>query len=208
MNRTVEHDMSLSKLCFENSVWNICAGYLGGGALMQMEGSPDSKLATVLDTLAGVDAWQIMKTGMRGIASRVQTVPNGSKPFNTFTVRLARESGASTEYEKRRYAIDSWGEDVSFTGCRELLYPAITIQAYAHAWDGPVVSIGMAYTRDVIDFVTQYLNGENNGAFKREVTHGGAATFIACPWAKMQERGIRVKVWTNPLFGCDDSLPF
>lgn len=139
---------------------------------MQMEGRPDVELASILDKYAGIDGWHLHKLGLRGIAARVQAGVN----YKTFTIRHTRRSGATTEYEKRKTAIGSpsgW------------IFPAITVQAYTKTKDGPVVSIGVAYTVDIFDFIEKGLNTENQCS---------NATFLVCNWKKMQANGYRVKV--------------
>ena len=73
------------------------------GELKVVEGITIPEMAKLLDTLAGIDVWYINRlNGMRGIASRIQTGVN----YKTFTVRNKRKSGAKTEYEKRKIAIE------------------------------------------------------------------------------------------------------
>ena len=82
------------------------------GGLITVEGNTIDETAKLLDTLAGIDLWFVNKErGMRGIASRIQY----SKNWRTFTIRLERDTGTKTEYEKRKYAIDN-----------NYLYPVIT----------------------------------------------------------------------------------
>lgn len=167
--------MDHSKLAFESLVWPVCKHHLDGGELMQMEGRPDQELASQLDMKAGVDGWQLHAEGMRGVASRVQV----GSAWNTFTIRKSRTSGAATEFKKRATAIT--------TG--RWLYPIITIQAYLVTWEGPVRSIGVARTADIIAFI-------NDGhAFTRHTTN---AAFYVVPWSRMAEHGYPVKTVVMP----------
>ena len=177
MNQSVKSDMSWSSLIFYNDVWPLVAKIVGGGQLLQMEGRPDQELATMLDMRAGIDGWQMTKKGgMRGVAARVQ---KGDKAWNTFTVRKSRRSGAETEYAKRHRAIEEKSGEI---------YPHLTIQAYALTELGPVISVGVARTADIISFIVLGL------AIVRETSN---ADFYVCPWDKMKESGFKVGVYTK-----------
>lgn len=176
MNRLWEQDLEKSTHLWQRHVWPLVHRHLGGGDLLRLEGSGE-KVAYMLDVHAGIDGFQVHKqNGLRGIAHRAQVA---DKPFNTFTVRIARESGAETEFYKRVQAIQSnagW------------LYPAITIQAYAKTWDGPVWSAGVAYTADVMQCVVQGI------CTLRQTHQRGAATFAAVSWSEMRKHGYRVAI--------------
>ena len=177
MNRLVKDDMTWSSLLFRQSVWPLVLKITGGGELLQMEGRPDVELATLLDMKAGIDGWQITeKGGMRGIAARVQ---KGNKAWDTFTIRKSRDSGCETEYAKRYRAIrDKSGE----------IYPHLTIQAYALTESGPVVSVGVARTEDIISFIVLGL---------AETRKTSNAVFYVCPWAKMKKSGFKVGIFNQ-----------
>ena len=171
-------DLSWSAKLFINQVWPQCKYFCGNGELLQMEGRPDNELASLFDIRAGIDGWQIHKDGMRGIASRVQ-VPNpmilNKFPYNSFTIRWKRDNNSMTEYEKRKLAID--------TG--RWIYPLITIQAYAKTESGPILSIGLAKTVDIFDFIKKGYH-EFNRTFN--------AVFAICYWNEMIRRGYEVKI--------------
>lgn len=164
-------DLSRSGDAFTSVVWPTVRPHLDGGDLLLMEGRPDVELARLLDMKAGIDGWQIHPQGMRGIASRVQV----GRAWDTFTIRLSRDSGAATEFSKRRDAISSgrW------------VYPAVTVQAYLGGWDGPVLSVGVALTKDIIAFIEAGLH---------EVRRTSNASFAVASWAAMRRAGYRVKV--------------
>ena len=173
-------DLNWSSAAFERLVWPACLKHVDGGDLLQMEGAGNSALARELDMRAGIDGWQLHPRGMRGIASRIQagrTIrdPRTGRTWDTFTVRRARDSGTATEYEKRVDAIT--------TG--RWLYPHLTIQAYLETQDGPVASIGMALTADVIRFIQDGRASTNRTS---------NASFYVVPWADMRRWGYRVKV--------------
>jgi hypothetical protein len=170
MNNAVSSDMAWSSVLFLDRVWPLCKGRLGGGELMQMEGRPDTELARMLDMRAGIDGWHLRDEGMRGIASRIQK----GNDWRTFTIRMKRDSGATTEYEKRNTAINGgW------------IYPRITIQAYAQTEKGPILSIGIAYTSDIIGFINKGLH---------RIRNINNATFAVCEWIKMKTNGYRVDI--------------
>jgi hypothetical protein len=173
-----EQDLDKSTKLWQKHVWPLVHGHLGGGDLLRLEGLGE-KTAYLLDVHAGIDGFQVHRqNGLRGIAHRAQVTP---KPYNTFTVRMARESGAATEFAKRVQAIQS---NVGW------LYPAITIQAYAQTWDGPVLSVGVAYTSDIMQCVL-------DGVYAvRQTFARGAATFAAVSWAEMKKNGYRIAVVT------------
>lgn len=134
------------------------------------------------DIFAGIDVYQVREKALRsdlvsafdsnmiGIASRVQY----GKAWNTFTVRLNRETGATTEYAKRKYAI-----------LNNTLYPKLTIQAYVQDDN---TTIGICQTVDLIRYIDmftpriQYTRRDQKGQ----------SSFYVCEWADMQNKGITV----------------
>ena len=174
-NSDIQRDMEWSTLLFQNEVWPIIKKIVGGGDLMIMEGRPDQELASKLDMLSGIDGWHICN-GMRGIASRVQ---KGDRSWNSFTIRMSRDSGASTEYEKRKAAIND------NTGW---IYPHLTVQAYAKTESGPILSVGVAKTIDIIDYIT---HGHHE---LRQTTN---AKFAVCFWENMRDQEYRVWQYSN-----------
>lgn len=141
------------------------------GWLITVEGDTLSETAKLLDTLSGIDLWMVDENrGMRGIASRIQYETN----FRTFTIRLERASGAKTEYEKRKFAIEN-----------DFLYPIITYQAYLCQNGG----IGIAYTKDIIDYITKGF------AYVRHTKEDqkGQASFWVIKWDDFKKQGYRFK---------------
>ena len=180
MPKDVASDMSWSSSLFHNEVWPIIRPLVGNGDLLQMEGRPDIELANLLDQKSGIDGWHIHKNGMRGIASRVQ-VSNPRRPYNTFTIRLSRRSGAKTEYEKRSLAISN-------ENCQGWIYPFFTVQAYAASTQGPVISCGIAKTIDLFDYIARGLWDDCLP------TREGDAKFYVCDWEMMRRSGYEVWV--------------
>ena len=172
MGNDVRQDMINSSSAFEKLIWPIILPWIGGGDLLRMENIKDSNFARLLDMKAGIDGWQIRGDGMTGIASRIQ---QGWKAWDTFTIRMSRTSGAITEYEKRLKAIE--------TG--EYIYPYLTIQAYIKTWSGPVLSVGMAKTSDIITFIKRGLH---------TIKPTTNAEFAVCPWDKMKNYKFNVTI--------------
>jgi len=149
---------------------------LNFGELLQMEGRPDADLALQLDMQSGIDAWELLRGGgMRGVAARVQESP---KSWKSFTVRMERSNGAKTEYAKRWDAIN---------GGHGLIYPHLTVQAYAQTKDGPIIEVGVCRTSDLIQFI------DDGNHHVRKTTN---ATFAACYWRDMANQGIDVETVT------------
>lgn len=123
MSLYIERAIKQSSGLFVDHVWPVISPAIGGGELVPVETVTESGFARDLDTLAGVDAWQVSRPdGMRPIASRVQQselTMGGYRPWNTFTIRYTRPSGSLTEFHKR------------LTSIRDgFLHPHLTVQAY------------------------------------------------------------------------------
>lgn len=150
---------------------------LNGGEILPVEGS-DDEVCKMLDLTCGIDYFHVYSNGLTwGIASRMQ--PNCSKGWNTFTVRMKRESGAKTEYEKRKFAIDHNGE-----------YPFLTMQGYFDR-NNNVISLAIAKTVDVMNCV------ENDIGYYRHTGQDktGQAEFYVIPWDKMKQAGYKVLIY-------------
>lgn len=142
-----------------------------------VEGITMEAMAKTLDTLGGIDAWHIHEqNGIRGVALRVQTGPTN---WHTFTIRNKRDSGAKTEYEKRKYAIE-----------HHYLYPYLTIQAYFNQVDETPLAYAIARTQDIIEFIDRGL------AIKRHTGKDqiGQAEFYVVDWYKMRQAGYKIVI--------------
>lgn len=118
--------------------------------------------------MAGIDCWQIVGGGMRGIASRVQF---GDKDYRSFTVRYKRKSGTITEYEKRKSAI---------YGDRGLLYPYLTVQAYLTE-NNEFMSAGIIKTKDLFDCL------DNPKLYETRITRSDGNIFRFVRWSKIEK---------------------
>lgn len=189
---SVKRDMARSHEIFGRLVWPSISSIVGGEELVQTENS-NHRTDKDLDALAGIDGYQIMgKQGMRGLASRVQYVdPESSigyelsKTGYTFTLRLGRESGATTEYEKRLNAA---------TTDRGLLLPHLTVHSYFTSSADRMLGVAIVKTRDLFlhteDCRKRFgdwhahrtIEGPLSRCYRNRVTHDGAASFLVVPW--------------------------
>ena len=177
-------DLERSRQAFVQIVWPAVSHFCGCGELVQLEGSPH-RTDRDLDTLAGIDAYQRRTDkGMRGIASRVQMDPGGA--WNTFTVRLRRDSGATTEYEKRLSAVRD---------CGGWLYAHLTVQAYLSPDGGTLLSAAVVRTADIMEHAEACrrevgwspTRGEHCylGRTTRGTDPRGNAEFLVIPWTHL-----------------------
>ena len=134
-----------------------------------------------LDTLAGIDAWQVIRehSAIRGIASRIQPV---TTPYNTFTIRYRCRSGAETEYAKRLRAIEK--------AERGWLFPHLTVHAYINIARDRVLSVGVVSTRQLFLYAQQWLESER--AYIKVNTMDGNL-FIVVPWQALQRDKIMIQ---------------
>jgi hypothetical protein len=144
-----------------------------------------------LDTLAGVDAWHMWRSGgcMRGVALRIQ--PVDGRPWNTFTIRESRANGCKTELEKRLYAIahrdGGW------------LMPAITAQAYTDKTTGAPLRVAVCKTEPLYGFVADNMPepktfGDMSAPVWRKRVYDGN-TLLAVKWSTLINAGVAVRVW-------------
>lgn len=135
-----------------------------------IESRTKDELRNDLDARAGIDAYQRWPVAMRGIASRVQS--DGIN-HRTFTIRESRPSGVSTEYQKRLQVIKRRDEG--------FLYPYWTVQAYMSEVGGDLLSVAVAKTVELYQFIEQQESGGRK--LPRNVAKNGGQTFIYVGWA-------------------------
>lgn len=152
---------------------------LNGGDILPVEGS-DDEVCKMLDLTCGIDYFHVYKSGLTwGIASRMQY--ECEKGWNTFTVRMKRESGAQTEYEKRKTAIEHGGE-----------YPYLTMQGYFDK-SSELISLAIAKTIDVMRCVD-----EDVGYYQHTKQDKiGQAAFYVIPWDRMKRAGYNVLIYNR-----------
>ncbi len=134
-------DLDRSLNIVDEKIKPIVEKLLPGWKMMRVEGR-DNEVCQVLDMSCGVD-YLLVSGGcdmIYGAASRVQY----GKNYRTFTVRKSRESGATTEYEKRLLAIQ-----------HKAIWPHYNLQAYITGED--VSGLAIVKTEDLIDFISRDL---------------------------------------------------
>lgn len=144
----------------------------------------DNDACKHLDLCCGIDYLIHFKTKniTRGFAWRAQKIYDGGRIFNSFTIRKERESGAVTEYEKRKIAICLDGE-----------YPYYTIHSYYDETSKKILSICIAKTKDIIECISKGLWSENETG-KDKV---GQAKFYYIPWSTMKSHGYKINEYYN-----------
>ena len=151
----------------------IIRDLLGGGEIKAVEGR-DDEICLMLDQNCGTDYFQKYKNGVVfGIGSRFQSIAPGQPLYNTFTIRKARESGAPTEYEKRKLAIEKNG-----------IYPYWTMHGYYSSVTGDILSLAIARTEDIWqDIADGYTETNHTGIGKI-----GQAEFYVVRWNEFKNR--------------------
>jgi hypothetical protein len=127
--------------------------------VIPVESVVQTSFAKLLDVEAGVDLWIIREgVGITPIASRVQWVAPGCRPYNSFTIRCWRVSGADTELQKR------------LRGCEgRVLWPFVTVQAYLCRDTGRLRSVGAVSTKSLVEHWEHFperTNGDGRSAFR------------------------------------------
>lgn len=149
---------------------------------VSVEKVTDERMAEKLDTIGGVDSWNIRQDDMiRGVASRVQWISKKDwtdTPPDTFTIRKSLPSGRKTEFQKRLEAIRNGG-----------LYPHWTTQAYLDEPGGELLSVGRVRTEDLIRYIDDGEEGDEYHVKRRREN----PDFYIVNWWRLQEDGIGVR---------------
>lgn len=139
-----------------------------------------SEISKILDVYGGIDLLLLNKDTslVEGIASRIQIV---DKSFDTFTIRLCRDNGKLTEYEKRMKAIKE-----------NALYPKYTFQAYVSP-DMKLLNMAIVETCALFKYL------ESN---QPEIKHTGSeqigqASFIVVKWQDLHNAGVCVRSYPD-----------
>ena len=169
---------------FLNYVWPKIKVFMGGGIIKSVEGNNDNNYNKNLDTLSGIDMWQILpdNKGMRSIASRVQYKNDEwsiKYPPNTFTIRYELLSGKQTEINKRIYAIKNEDQDIA--------YPALTIHSYLSYNGPPLYSAAWIKTKDLFIASEKYKN-----IWRIQPVKGGNKMQIL-QWTRLECLGYKIK---------------
>lgn len=175
----VMDDMHKS-MAFVKIAQPILKQLLNGGEIMAVEGD-DNEVCRMLDMTCGTDYFHVYESKglVWGVASRIQDYNPDmrNKPFNSFTVRKARDSGRQTEYEKRKLAIKKGG-----------VYPFLTMQAYINVKTNQIETLAVVKTEDLMDFVDKGLADEKHTGAEQ---YGQAAFFVAY-WDNLEKAGYKV----------------
>jgi len=183
MRGDVARDLGDSASEFLRAVWPKIKPWMGGGELYPVEAVTHDGFDKHLDTLSGIDAWQIKHNhGIRGIASRVQWIdPNNPKHkrFDTFSIRTKRPNGAETELAKRMRVIrdpdGGW------------LLPEFTVQAYMSEpkREGDLLSVAVVRTRALFVRAHMLMIGFEDGGRRdwgKNVAGNGGEEFVWLHW--------------------------
>lgn len=181
MNEAVERDMRKS-MAYVDAIQPVVQKLLGG-EFMPVEGE-ENPVCQMLDRTCGTDYFQVYRQRrlVWGVASRVQEIWDGCKPFNTFTVRKSRASGVKTEYEKRKDAIRSGG-----------VYPYLTLQAYVNDKTGALMSLAVVRTEDLMKYVESGKAKEKHTGEKQI----GQAAFFTVDWQGFHDAGYRILAYPD-----------
>lgn len=161
---------------FRNVVWPSIAPHIGGGTITQCERSGHES-AQLLDIESGID-WLHRDNAnqVRGIASRVQWIPVGRKPYNSFTIRCRLASGGNTEADKRLRQIRNGSQ----------LMPELTIQAYVREGEKRLICAGLISTLQLFDFY-------QSARFLPEFPAPGGNKFKVVHWSHLSVgRGLKI----------------
>lgn len=146
------------------------------GELIVIEGKTDDEIAQMFDTCASIDIVRKDERGLAGVASRIQFGHN----WRTFTIRLQRDSGARTEYDKLAYAYDN-----------HLLCPKFTYQAYIE--NGVLTGLAVTETANLLDYIAK-CNPKVRHTGSSQI---GQASFYVCPWDDMRSKGYKVLEYSH-----------
>ena len=164
--RDYKSDLQQSVEFFNSKIWTKISDYLGGGRIIAAE-TCSCELCQLMDRNSGIDYLQYLPDcGTRLLASRVQW--DGIN-WQSFTIRCSRESGALTEYAKRKRDIKNG-----------YIYPQYTIQGFVKYPD-EVLSVAAIKTIDLFDFV------EKASYIERRTT--GNASFLCVWWSNLEDAG-------------------
>lgn len=142
----------------------------------------NAEACITLDTRSGIDYLVVNDRDghVYGVAWRAQ--PDNNKHYQTFTIRKSRDSGAATEFEKRKDAIK-----------KNALHPRYTMQAYTDPESGKIVRLALTTTESLIRFI------ENEDPAVRH-THSdkiGQAEFYIVSWLDMKKKGYYIAIYDN-----------
>jgi len=183
-------DLRVSAYLLQHCAWPAVSGFVDGGTLVPIETRDDPTAAT-LDRDVGIDALHVLDGQVRGIASRFQFGEGAiqrtrGRPWDTFTVRYDRVNGTRTEYEKRLDQLRGIN-----TGA---IYPYYWIQGYSAAATGDLLSVAVACTEDLIEYLE---NGREGRDWKWQTVQN--ARFLSVTWEQYRRAGNWIRIWQRPM---------
>lgn len=152
---------------------------IGPVQIMSVE-AEDNEICKMLDTKAGIDYFVYRKKqdNSYSLASRILNTTKTSPP-NVFTMRFERESGAKTEYQKIKNAIE-----------HDLNYPQFTLTIYYKKDTDKILSMGLARTTDIIKCIDAGMAEEKlNDSTDKWVK------YYSLRWKDMTDAGYFVKTY-------------
>lgn len=153
---------------------------LSASDLIPCEGS-DSELAKRLDMTCGIDYVLVSGDGslLKGVGCRFQE-DRWAQKYNTFTIRKERDSGARTEFEKRKHAIKKGG-----------LYPYLTMHGYIDTENDRIDRMAVAKTAELID----YCENCNPPVKHTGDWEDGQAEFYCVDWDEYKQSGRSIFIY-------------
>jgi hypothetical protein len=185
MREEVKRDLDGSAQDLVDVVWPAVSALCGGGVLYSLERAYGLGWIATLDACSGIDAFQIPPPGnvLRGLASRIQY----GRYYPTFTLRYKRSSGATTEFEKRLYAIRHIAQGY--------IYPHLTIQAYMSHPQGQLLAAAVTETRSLYLYAERYREDPSRVYEQRNTSDG--KSFLVVPWESYQRLGHPLKTFLS-----------
>lgn len=149
--------------------------------IMQVEGK-DEEVCQVLDKTCGIDYLALTHNGQSfGVAWRCQWVEE-NKEYNTFTMRKSRDTGASTEYEKRLKAIQD-----------KAVYPHYVVQTFADKTTNEILSLALTTTESLLDYIAK----EKPTVKHTGKAQTGQASFFVIDWFLMNLYGYEITIYDH-----------
>jgi hypothetical protein len=178
--RDFEADMLWSSWDFKNIIWPVINS--DNSSLVIVEGIEDADFKNFLDKVCGIDFIKASGLHCHGIAARIQE----NRSYEQFSVRTWRDSGTSTEKEKRQ-------EYVKFPGS---LGPFYVVQGFVDKGGktkvpgGTLMSVAMIETKVLIEFMEEHPDCVENHSNK-----DGRSGFESVPWFRLLAAGAPMAIW-------------
>jgi len=179
MKQNVKEKISWSAQQLRDRIWPILqmSPMIDVGRLVRVE--EHDKLYgthfTDLDREDGIDYFiRYEQGGSKGFASRVT-----KDTFSEFTIRVQKESGCDTEFQKRCRSID-----------QGLTRPVLATHGHVDPVSNRLLSVGVVGSDDLITFLRQ-----NFDRITKKWTNIRDARFAKIPYTLLKECGIKVWIW-------------